>query len=167
MTDIRKNRLIVQQNPNVRYRNVKKLYVTVYSREIPEAFFATGASRLICAEPIKVNKIRIETRAASKLQFKHVESTETDIQMDDASSLDIAGKAETIYIDMSAASKLHAKDLETNRCDVKMSGASKAEVGTILEELSVRASGASHFDYRGTPTIKKREVSGAAKVRPY
>jgi hypothetical protein len=37
-------------------------------------------------------------------------------------------------------------------------------MGTIHKELSVSASGASHFSYRGTPTIKKQEVTGASKI---
>jgi hypothetical protein len=166
-TKVRSGTLLVKQDSR-RYRNVKKLLVTVYSTNVPQLFQVSGASRLTCEEPIKVQSVSLYADGASNLNFKNIESTgSVNVKLTGASEVHIAGKASTSLIQMSGASKLHAKDFEVNRCESNLSGASNAEFGVIHEELSIRASGASHFDYWGTPAIKRQDVSGAAQLRAY
>jgi len=157
--------LIVQHYPN-RYRNVKKLLVTVYSPSVPKHLFqVSGASRLICEEPIKVEGVSLYASGASQLRFKSIESTSSiNFKLDGASSAEVAGSAESVHVQARGASQLRASLLDVSHCDVDISGASRAELGSIGSELSIRASGASHFGYRGTPTIKRQNVSGAARI---
>ena len=166
-TDIRdgSSTLTIRQDSRVRYRNVQKLHVIVYSRSVPKVFYTHAASRLTCDEPLKVDSISLYASGASQLRFKNIESTgSVNFKIDGASTVEVAGSAESVLAQISGASQLRASNLDVNRCDVTISGASRAELGTISGELSLRASGASRLDYRGTPTIKKQEVSGAVKI---
>ena len=165
-TKINNRTLLINQYSSVPYRNVKKLLVTVHSRNVPKHLFqVSGASRLTCDEPLKVESISLYADGASKLHFKNIESTgSVNFKIDGASTVEIAGKAESVFARVSGASKLLASDFETDSCDTNLSGASRAEIGVINKELSVCASGTSRFNYRGTPTIKKQEVSGVSKI---
>jgi len=165
-TEIRDGTLLIAQYYSNRYRNVKKLLVTVYSPSVPKHLFqVSGASRLTCEEPLKVEGVSLYASGASRLHFKNIESTGSiNFKLDGASSAEVAGSAESVHIQASGASKLQASNLDVNHCEAEISGASRAELGNI-GELSVRASGASHFTYRGTPTIKKQDVSGASRIK--
>jgi hypothetical protein len=147
-----------------KFRSVKKLNVTVYSKNLPRTFSVAGASKLTCEEPVQSGALSFECIGASKIHVKNIESEKLNFQIVGASSVDIAGNAESVVAQVIGASKLQASNLDANRCDVDIIGASQAELGTIKEELSVRVGGASRFDYSGTPTIKKQEVLGASKV---
>ena len=163
-TIVQNSSLTIHQNAN-RFRNVKKLRVTVYGQNVPQSFSATGASRLSCEEPLPTTRrVVLRGDGASKLHFTRIDSPDLDIVLKGASKMDIAGKSESVHIQANGASKLWASDLETERCDAEVTGASNVEFGKIGKELSVRASGASKFSYSGTPMIKKQDISGASKV---
>ena len=167
-------KLLIQQNGLTmrnfgirRFRNVQKLHVTVYGKNEIRLFAAQDASRLVCEEPLKTDNIKFRLNGASNIDVKNLECRMLDLDMRGAGTAKVAGKAERVTVDMNGASKVHAHNFEADRCEVSISGASKVEFGTISKELSVSASGASRLDYRGTPTIKKQEVSGAATVYHY
>jgi len=165
VTDVRNNTLTIRQDSRVRYRNVQKLLVTVYSRNVPKVFYTHAASRLTCEEPIKVEGVSLYASGASQLRFKSIESTSSiNFKLDGASSAEVAGSAESIHVQARGASQLRASNLDVKHCDVEISGASRVEVGNIGGELSISASGASHFSYRGTPTIKRQDVTGASRI---
>jgi len=165
ITDIRGSTLTIRQDPRVRYRNVRTLLVTVHSQSVPKVFYTHGASRLICNEPLKVDSISLYASGTSQLRFKNIESTgSVNFKIDGASTVEVAGSAESVLAQISGASRLRASNLDVNRCDVTISGASRAELGSIGGELSLSASGASRLDYRGSPTIKRQDVSGASRI---
>jgi hypothetical protein len=162
-TEVRDYSLTIFRTYN-RYRNVKKLQVTVYCQTLPQVFFVSGASRLTCSESIKTESLSFDCSGAGRIHFNNLESENLSLVITGASSVDITGKAETVFIQAEGASKLQASNFVTDVCEARISGASHAELGNIGKELSVSASGASHFGYRGTPVIKKQDISGASKV---
>jgi flagellar basal body-associated protein FliL len=164
LTDVKNDSLTIYWGSHRWYRNVKKLHVTVYCQSVPKTFIVSGASRLTCDETIKTESLSLNGEGASKIDFKNLESEKLRIQLTGASTMSIAGKTESAFVQVEGASKLRAENLTVDICDVRVSGASKAEVGEVGKELSVRVNGVSRFDYRGKPTIKKQEVTGASKV---
>ena len=126
----------------------------------------SGASRLTCEEPIKVQAINLYGDGAGKLQFKQIDSSLVNVIIRGTSSLEAVGSAEEVRIQASGVSKLLASDFNVNKCDIfDISGTSRVELGSITGELSVCDSGASRLDYRGTPTIKRQNISGASRIK--
>jgi hypothetical protein len=163
-TVVQNGTLFIRQRSGVRFRHVKMLQITVYSEKVPKEITVNGAAKLNCAEPIKgVESLRC--RGAGNLYFENLESTKLDIEVTGAARMEIRGKAETVNARVDGAAKLLAANLNTDVCTIEVDGASKAELGTIAKELSASADGASRLEYRGTPVIKKQDISGAAKIQ--
>ena len=165
ITEIQEDTLSIRQKSGVRYHGVQKSVITVYGRNIPKEFVAFGASSLTCNEPIQVEGLSLHTGGASSLHFANIESTgRVDFRIAGASNITIAGKAESVSANVVGASNLFASHFETDYCDATLVGASNAEIGHIGKELSVHAAGVCRFSYKGNPTIKKQDVTGASRV---
>jgi len=76
------------------------------------------------------------------------------------------GSAESAELDLSGASHFDGYDLEVDYYNVDVSGASHAKI-YVNKELSAEVSGAASLKYKGEPTIKEHDVSGAGSMKKY
>ncbi len=166
ITEVRDGTLSIRQNPAMRFRNVRKLFVAVSSPTVPREFAVSGASRLVCDEPLQTDAMSLRVSGASKQRLKEISCEKLEIKLDGASTLDVSGKVGTASIAINGASGLRATSLEIDRCDIESKGASHADLGKIAEELSAGASGASRIYYQGSPTVKKQYTAGASRIIP-
>lgn len=89
------------------------------------------------------------------------------VDLSGASTVSLEGFAFTGDLQASGASRLELIDFELTTASVDVSGASSAEVTVRGEITAAKASGASRILYRGDPTIKGLDVSGASSVSEY
>ena len=163
MTEVMNDSLVITRISN-RFRNVQRLRVTVYSEHLPQTFFVTGASSLTFNEPIKTESLSFDITGVSTLHLNNLESERLSLRVDGVSTVNITGKAGFVRAVAAGVSKLQMFGLEMDRLDVNLSGTSNANFGNIREDVSIQASGASRLAYRGTPAIKKQEISGTSRV---
>jgi hypothetical protein len=162
-TMVKSDSLTINQISN-RYRDLKKLHVTVYYHNFPRTIFVSGASNLTCTEFIKTESLSLDASGVSNVSFKNLEIEKLSIRVNGVSNAYITGKAETVTAWVDGVSNLHASAFEAEYCDIDVKGSSNVYFGHIHEELSIHAAGASHLTYRGTPTIKRQEILGASRV---
>jgi RNA polymerase sigma factor (sigma-70 family) len=85
------------------------------------------------------------------------------LEANGASKVKLQGSAKEATLSATGASHLELADFALDGADVHLSGASHAVV-KAASKLDYRLSGASHLKYLGTPTIGKKEKSGASSA---
>lgn len=141
--------------------SVKNLRVYLSFKSL-ESIEASGACNVIINNSIKTSDLKLKFSGASEMKGT-IKSSNVSLKMSGASTLKIDGKIENFRIEASGASDLKNYNLVTDNCIIKLSGASDINL-TVNNSLSVNASGASDVKYRGNPTNKDINVSGASSV---
>jgi RNA polymerase sigma-70 factor (ECF subfamily) len=103
-----------------------------------------------------------KVRGASSLEGE-IQAGKVELSADGASRVKLQGSAGDVRLSGTGASNLMLADLAAARANVSLSGASKATV-QVKEKLDYAVSGASRLEYRGDPTIGKKQSSGASSV---
>ncbi|MES2797955.1 MAG: head GIN domain-containing protein [Bacteroidota bacterium] len=107
------------------------------------------------------NKISLELSGASTV-FVNSDAKNWDVDLSNASILELLGQGRSMVLDASGASKLRASKLFLNEIDLQLSGASLANVFADNEIIG-RASGGSGVSFRGNPFVDI-QLSGASWV---
>lgn len=124
---------------------------------------SSGASQVRLNEAFTVSTLKIVISGASS--FKGiVNGSNVKIDANGASSVAIEGTTNELEVDASGASSVKAYDFVSNKCNVDCSGASSVGIN-VKNELKAEASGASSVRYKGSPSSKSCESSGASSIK--
>ena len=156
-----------------------KAYVSI--KDI-DALTASGASTVHLVNTIESPKMRIKLSGASDFKgnikagvlmyhltgasdYKgEVTANSIDIDGSGASSIELIGKVDDLAIEVSGASSAKLYNLTAKGAILRASGASNIGV-TVTEILRASSSGASDINYKGNPTVKESNTSGASNIR--
>jgi hypothetical protein len=156
-----------------------KAYVSI--KDI-DALTASGASTVHLVNTIESPKMRIKLSGASDFKgnikagvlmyqltgasdYKgEVTANSIDIDGSGASSIELIGKVDDLAIEVSGASDAKLYNLTAKGAILRASGASNINV-TVTEILKANARGASDINYKGNPTVKESNTSGASSIR--
>ncbi len=78
-------------------------------------------------------------------------------------TIDLSGKTNELEIKASGASNIHCYDLLAQDVSVEISGAGSANV-QVNGELEVKVSGAGSVNYKGSPTLITKQLSGVGNL---
>lgn len=145
------------KNPKNSFSEIE---VTVTTPDLSQLVI-NGAS-IVQISNFSVSDLQMEINGASVVQAE-VQAKKLDITLSGASSLSASGKAVVVHTLLSGASVLKGYELEVENLKTEMSGASKVQM-TVSKVLEAALSGATKLQYKGSPSIKKQQVSGAAKL---
>ena len=156
-----------------------KAYVSIQDIN---ALTASGASTVHLVNTIESPKMRIKLSGASDFKgnikagvlmyqltgasdYKgEVTANSIDIDGSGASSIELIGKVDDLAIEVSGASTAKLYNLTAKGAILRASGASNIGV-TVTEILRANSSGASDINYKGNPTVKEFNTSGASSIR--
>jgi hypothetical protein len=156
-----------------------KAYVSI--KDI-DALTASGASTVHLVNTIESPKMRIKLSGASDFKgnikagvlmyqltgasdYKgEVSANSIDIDGSGASSIELIGNVDDLAIEVSGASDAKLYNLTAKGAILRASGASNIGV-TVTEILRASSSGASDINYKGNPTVKESNTSGASNIR--
>ena len=156
-----------------------KAYVSIQDIN---ALTASGASNVHLVNTIESPKMRIKLSGASDFKgnikagvlmyqltgasdYKgEVSANSIDIDGSGASSIELIGKVDDLAIEVSGASTAKLYNLTAKGAILRASGASNIGV-TVTEILRANSSGASDINYKGNPTVKEFNTSGASSIR--
>lgn len=137
-----------------------RAYVTV--KDI-NTIRSSGASTVRLNEVFKVSSLKIDVNGASSFKGT-INGGTIKIDASGASSITIDGSTSELDVEASGASSVKAYDFVSNKCVVDCSGASSVGVN-VKNELKAEASGASSVRYKGNPSNKSCESSGASSIK--
>ena len=156
-----------------------KAYVSIQDIN---ALTASGASNVHLVNTIESPKMRIKLSGASDFKgnikagvlmyqltgasdYKgEISANSIDIDGSGASSIELIGKVDDLAIEVSGASTAKLYNLTAKGAILRASGASNIGV-TVTEILRANSSGASDINYKGNPTVKESNTSGASSIR--
>ena len=156
-----------------------KAYVSI--KDI-DALTASGASNVHLVNTIESPKIRIKLSGASDFKgnikagvlmyqltgasdYKgEVSANSIDIDGSGASSIELIGNVDDLAIEVLGASSAKLYNLTAKGAILRASAASDIGV-TVTEILRANSSGASDINYKGNPTVKESNTSGASNIR--
>ena len=127
-----------------------------------ESIEASGACNVIINNIMNVSDLKLKMSGASEMRGT-LKSSNVSLKMSGASTIKIDGTIENLRAEASGASDMKNYNLVVDNCIIKLSGASDMKI-TVNNSLSINASGASDFSYKGNPTNKDINVSGASTV---
>ncbi len=105
----------------------------------------------------------IQMSGANILKIVRLNTTQFDVEMSGACSLDVSGKARKFNVEASGACIVNAKDLIAEKIVVEADGASKIIVNAE-KQLCASVSGVSKIVYYGDPKTVNRDVSGMGRI---
>jgi hypothetical protein len=111
---------------------------------------------------IKSQSLSLHISGGSDFRGK-VDVGELKISQHSGSDIQIEGTAATVVIESSSGSDFTGYKLISDIARVDVSGGSDVEI-TVNKELSAKASGASDINYRGNPSVKESNTSGASSI---
>jgi len=156
-----------------------KAYVSI--KDI-DAITASGASNVHLVNTIESPKIRIKLTGASDfhgeikagtLDYRlsgasdykgKVTANNVLIESSGASNIELEGNTDDLSIEISGASDAKLYGLMTKGAVVHASGASHVNIN-VTEMLKATCSGASSLDYKGNPSMKESNSTGASNIR--
>ena len=156
-----------------------KAYVSIQDID---ALTASGASTVHLVNTIESPKMRIKLSGASDFKgnikagvliyqltgasdYKgEVIANSIDIDGSGASSIELIGRVDDLAIEVSGASDAKLYNLTAKGAILRASGASNIGV-TVTEILKANSSGASDINYKGNPTVKESNTSGASSIK--
>lgn len=156
-----------------------KAYVSI--KDI-NSLIGSGATNIHLLNKIKSPQMKIKLSGASDLKGE-IEAGSISINLSGASDykgqltaqsllldasgaseIELAGSVDDLSIELSGASDAKLFNLNSKGAIVHASGASNANVN-VSQLLKVQASGASNINYKGDPTIKEKNSSGASDIK--
>ena len=186
ITEVEGGVLIIRLGENGTWFNWKKwgnyktkAYVSI--KDI-DAITASGASDVHLINTIESPKIRIKLSGASDMKGdisggtiiydisgasdckSSVDANKIVISGEGASKIELSGRVDDLSVVISGASDAKLYNLISKGAILKSSGASNIQA-TVTELLKANSSGASNIDYKGNPSVKESNTSGASSIR--
>ena len=146
---------------NRKWRN-KKIKVEIVMPTI-ENLEASGASDIKVEGKILTENLKIKLSGASDLKAS-IKALKLNADVSGASDLKLSGICGSVVIESSGASSVKSYELNCEEADLKASGASDIRI-SVQKTLKANASGASSIYYKGKPSLKDLNNSGASSIK--
>ncbi len=137
-----------------------KAYV---SYKILKSIQASGGSDVTVDGTIKSTDLTLVLSGGSDFKGE-VDAGSFTVKQSGGSDVNVSGKATTLVVQVSGGSDFSGYNLATEICHAEASGGCDVEI-TATKELTAKAHGASDISYKGTPSIKEVNASGASSVK--
>jgi len=161
-TEIQGQTLVIKTTEDIRDSEALNIYLTFKNLDEMEI---SGACHLIGENKMKFDDLELDCSGASNVELK-LAAQKLTFDFSGASQIELYGSAESVELNLSGASQFDGYDLEADIYKADVSGASHAKI-FVNNELSADVSGAASLKYKGDPTIKNYDVSGAASMKKY
>jgi hypothetical protein len=123
---------------------------------------ASGAAQVTLNGPLEASPVDLSASGAGQLTAS-LHTDHARLQLSGASHATLSGTAGALDLEASGASNLQGGGLHVEDLTVELSGASSATVA-VSGTMSADVSGASSLHYTGSPSFRRREVSGGSSI---
>lgn len=123
----------------------------------------SGAADVKSENTFTCENITIEASGAGDVHLD-LKATEVKAKISGAGDLTLKGSAQTLNATVSGAGTLKASNLEVDKAVVKVSGAGDAKVN-VKQSIDADISGVGSVIYKGNPTDRNVNITGAGSVR--
>ena len=123
----------------------------------------TGSGEVKSENQLIVDKISIKSNGAGDLHLD-LKANEIIAMVSGAGDVSLKGTAKSLQADVSGAGDLKATNLEVDKAKVKASGAGDAKIN-VKQSIDADVSGAGSIIYKGNPTERNVNITGAGSVR--
>jgi hypothetical protein len=159
-TEIKDGILVISSEGNIKTDQDITISVnikTLNSLDISGAADLKSENQLVC------DKLTIESSGAGDLNLD-VKANEIKTTISGAGDVTLKGSTQSFTASVSGAGDLKASNLESDKTKVKASGAGSAKV-SAKQSIDADVSGAGDIIYKGNPTDRNVNISGAGSVR--
>ncbi len=159
-TEVKDGILVISTEGNIKDDDGISIAISIKSLS---SLDVSGAADVKSENQLTCDKLNITTNGAGDI---HLDLKATDIKADisGAGDLTLKGTAQMLDVTVSGAGNLKAANLETLKIKAKVSGAGDAKVNAV-QGLDADVSGAGSIIYKGNPTDRNVNISGAGSVR--
>jgi len=123
----------------------------------------TGSGDVKSENQLNADKLSIKSNGAGDVHLE-VKATEIKVMVSGAGDVVLKGTAKALDADVSGAGDLKASNLEVDKAKVKASGAGDAKIN-VKQSIDADVSGAGSIIYKGNPTERNVNITGAGSVR--
>jgi len=157
---VRGDRLIIESERML--FSPKGIMIEIPAHNITE-LTSSGASNIICNDPLKSDELTIELSGAGKIDL-HLDVADVSVELSGAALVYLEGVARSLDVEMSGAGSVEADGLEVVDCNIDISGVGSALVN-VSGSLDAQVSGLGSVEYIGNPKSVKGDVSGVGNVK--
>ncbi len=159
-TEVKDGILTVSADGNLKTGKDVKIVIGVKSLT---SIDLTGAADVKSENQLVCDKLLIKSTGAGDVHLD-VKANEIRTEISGAGDVTLKGSAQLINAEISGAGDLKASGLEADKGNIKVSGAGTAKVN-VKQSLDADVSGAGSIIYKGNPTERNVNITGAGSVR--
>lgn len=142
--------------------NAKDLVINIGAKSL-NAIEATGSAVIKTNNKLICDKISIASNGAGDVTID-LKANEIKTKISGGGDITLKGDAKNLDASVTGAGTLKANNLEVEKATVKVSGAGDAKVN-VSQSIDADVSGAGSIIYKGKPTERNINISGAGSVR--
>lgn len=159
-TEIKNGILVISSEGNI--KTDKDITISVNIKTL-NSLDISGTADLKSKNQLVCDKLSIESSGAGDLNLD-VKANEIKTTISGAGDVTLKGSTQSFDASVSGAGDLKAANLESDKTKIKASGAGSAKVNA-KQSLDADVSGAGDIIYKGNPTERNVNISGAGSVR--
>lgn len=159
-TEVKEGILHISADGNIKTN--KPMVLTIGIRNL-NSLDISGSADVKSENQLTVDKLNIESSGAGDVHLD-VKATEVKTRISGAGDVSLKGTAQNLDASISGAGELKSSNLEVDKAKVKVSGAGSAKVN-VKQAIDADVSGAGDIIYKGNPSERSVNISGAGSVR--
>ena len=159
-TEVKDGILTISTDGNLRGDKDATIYITTKNLT---SIDITGSADVKTDKTITCDKLTIKSSGAGDVRLD-LKANDIRAEISGAGDITLKGTAQHLDAEVSGAGDLKASTLETDKANIKVSGAGDAKVN-VKQSLDADVSGAGSIIYKGNPTERNVNISGAGSVR--
>lgn len=159
-TEVKDGILVISADGNV--KSEKEITITIGVKNL-NSLDISGASDIHSDNQLNSDKLSISTSGAGDIHLD-LKTNELKTTISGAGDVTLKGTAQLLDATVSGAGDLKASELEADKVKARVSGAGNAKVN-VKQSLDAEVSGAGDIIYKGNPTDRNVNISGAGSVR--
>jgi hypothetical protein len=159
-TEVKDGILVISSEGNI--KTDKDIVISISIKTLT-SLDVSGAADVKSDNQLSCDKLLLESSGAGEIALD-VKAAEIKANISGAGDVSLKGTAQNIQANVSGAGDLKATNLEADKAKIKVSGAGDAKV-YAKQSLDAEVSGAGDIIYKGNPSERNVNISGAGSVR--
>jgi len=159
-TEVKEGILIISTEGNIKTQ--EDLTISIGIKNL-SSLDISGAADVKSDNTFTCDKLDIQSSGAGDIHLD-LKAVEIKAKISGAGDVTLKGSTQLVDAVVSGAGNLKASNLEADRAKVKVSGAGDAKVN-VKQGIDAEVSGAGSVIYKGNPTDRNVNISGAGSVR--
>jgi hypothetical protein len=159
-TEVKDGILVISTDGNI--KTDKDVIISIGVKSISKIDIS-GAADIKSDNQLICDKLSLESSGAGDVNLD-VKASEIKADVSGAGDVTLKGNTQALEVSVSGAGELKASNLEADKAKVKVSGAGSAKIN-VKQSLDADVSGAGDIIYKGNPTERNVNISGAGSVR--